>query len=132
MKYLITFMIILGMFICGSALANDKVQLNFENTTNVTKIMYLNLMDQPCYIDRFGRIKCYHSMMVAEMRPEDDTVKTNYKVGKNVGDRFCVKWNNQSSNQEKFNSEFCFIIKEDTFEVNMTPEGIEVVIATKL
>jgi hypothetical protein len=128
MKYLITFMIILAMILTWDYVsADDKIQFNFENTTKVTKIMRLNLMDQPCYVDRFGQKKCYYNRMTAEMRPDDYTAKNDHKVGKNAGDRFCVEWTNLSSNQEKFLAEFCVVIDEDAFEVNVTPEGLEVI-----
>lgn len=125
MKYLITLILILGMiFSWGLASADDKIQINFKNTTEVTKIMRLNLMDQPCYVDRYGRIKCYQNRITSEMRPDDDTVSTHIKVGRNVGERYCVEWTNLSSNPDKFKSGLCFLIEEDIFEINITPEVI--------
>lgn len=124
-------LIILGCLligaIFGSHAADDKIQFNFENTTDSTKIVELNKMDQPCYMDNWGNVKCYHNRMTAEMRPDDYSAKNDTRVEKEVGDRFCVEWTNLSSNPYKFKGVFCVVVEEKTFEVNATPEGLEVI-----
>ena len=126
-EFIMGLFILMLIFITSLVSAElDKIKFNFENTTDVTKIMNMKLMDQPCYATRFGQVICYQTRMVAEIRPDDYTRTNSHKIGKNVGDRFCVEWSNLSSNQDKFDAEFCVVIEEDMTEVNSTPEGIEV------
>lgn len=104
----------------------DKIKFSSENTTKVTKLMHLKKMDQPCVVTRFGTIICYQTRMMAEMRPNDYTRTNKHELERNKGDRFCIEWENISSNTEKFEAEYCFVVEDDTAEVHSTPDGIEV------
>jgi len=125
-EFILALFIIMLMFVTSLAANSDRIEFTVENTTKVTKLMHLKKMDQPCYVDPFGYVRCYHTRMMAEMRSDNYTRKNNHDLEKNVGDRFCIEWSNISSNQEKFEAEYCVVIEEDTAGVHSTPDGLTV------
>lgn len=137
MKYVIVFMMLLTLIFASTGFAKE-VKIFLHNDTDVKKTVWLKWTNHPhgCQISKItGRLMCEMSVLVAETAPDQKHTKIVKDApgtawGDAAGRKYCAEWENTVYHERTDKSETrqCFEIEENTIEVYVTPNGVDILV----